>query len=136
MTAIQAYILAKKIAEEAASGISGITYENDQLIFQLTNGNSVQVSVPMPKDGVSVTSLKIEEDHLYCVLSDESEIDAGVITPGGGVVQSSTFTALPQPGDTKNIYITTDNDNVYYWTGESYKQLTSSSTGTIQWKTF
>ena len=38
MTAIQAYVLAKKVAESAATGIANITFKDNTLIFDLQDG--------------------------------------------------------------------------------------------------
>ena len=51
MTAIQAYVLAKKIAESAASGIANIAYADEVLTFTLQDGQQLTVDVPLPKDG-------------------------------------------------------------------------------------
>ena len=137
MNAIQAYILAKKLAEESASGISSIAYEDGKLVFQLTSGDPLEVPVPMPKDGISVESIEIREGHLWCTLSDKSEIDAGEVAGGeGGLVQVATYSELLSPGSKTDLYITTDTNDVYYWNGEKYQQILSSPSGTTEWTTF
>ena len=78
----------------------------------------------MPKDGVSIKEVKIEKGHLMCTLSDDTTIDAGEVTGGsddGGVVLSNSFDELPPTGNEINLYITTDNNNAYYWNGEGYQ---------------
>lgn len=85
MTALQAYVLAKKIAESAATGISSITADQNILTFTLKDGQQINMEVPLPKDGVSVVSLDITSDnHLECKMSDNTIIDAGVLPSGGG----------------------------------------------------
>ncbi len=53
MTAIEAYILAKKIALGAVSGIAGITLNGNQIVFKFNDGSSASMAIPLPKDGVT-----------------------------------------------------------------------------------
>ena len=71
MTAIQAYVLAN------------ITFKDNTLIFDLQDGQQLTMDVPLPKDGVSITKVKIDDArHLVCEMSDSTIIDAGEL-PGG-----------------------------------------------------
>ncbi len=53
MTALQAYVLAKKVALGAVSGIQNITLQDNQIIFQLNDGTQVSMTIPLPEDGVT-----------------------------------------------------------------------------------
>lgn len=80
------------------------------------------------KDGISVVSLKINnENHLICKLSDGSSIDAGLIPAGlgGGLIQVSTFDDLESPGRSDTLYLTLDDETLYYWKDE-YKPISSA----------
>lgn len=136
MTAIQAYILAKKFAQSAVSGVTNVTFDGDQLVFELADGTSFNVSVPIPEDGVSITDVKIQEGHLICTMSDKTTIDAGEISgsSGSNIIQVSSYDKLPPQGNTDNLYITTDSDNCYYYNGTDYVSLASTS-GDIEWQT-
>ena len=82
---IVTYALCKKLISGVASGVSG--YEVDGLTLKITttDGQILEMTFPEPKDGVSVKDIKIDENnHLICVMSDGSEIDAGLIENGGG----------------------------------------------------
>ena len=76
---IVTYALCKKIAQGAVSGISNLEVNGTDLIITQNNGTQTTMTFPTPADGISVTSLKIENKHLICTLSDGSTIDAGEI---------------------------------------------------------
>lgn len=73
--------------------------------------------VPLPKDGVSITGVEINEaKHLICTMSDGSEIDAGKVGGlGGGLVQKPNFASLTYPGEPNTLYMTLDTESIYYW---------------------
>lgn len=53
MTGTLAYILAKRVALGAVSGIKNITVDGNKIIFNLNNGTQATMIVPTPKDGVT-----------------------------------------------------------------------------------
>lgn len=53
MTGTLAYILAKRIALGAISGIKNITIDGNKIIFNLNNGTQATMIVPNPKDGIT-----------------------------------------------------------------------------------
>ena len=74
------YALCKKLISSVAGGISG--YEIDGLTLKITtsDGQVLEMTFPEPKDGISINDVKINEsNHLICIMSDENEIDAGLI---------------------------------------------------------
>ena len=80
MTALQAYVLAKKIAESSASGISNITFSDNTLTFILKDGSQLNMEVPLPKDGISITKVEINNaGHLICTMSNGEINDAGLL---------------------------------------------------------
>ncbi len=149
MTGLVAYILAKRIALGAVSGIAGITLNGNQIVFEFNDGASASMAIPLPENGksayeiavdngfigteqewlnslkqASIQELKINENnHLVCVLSDGTILDAGELPSGGdGLKQVATFNSLPNPGLINVIYITLDTGILYYWDGE-YKKV-------------
>ena len=70
--------LANKFATEIAAGFSKVEVDGMNIIFTLNDGKTVTLTVPTPKDGVSVVGLEIDEDgSLLCTLSNGTVIDAG-----------------------------------------------------------
>lgn len=85
MTGTAAYILSKKIALGAVSGIKDISFSGTNLIFQFNDGSSTSLNVPLPKDGISIIKVEIDNNrHLICTMSDGSIIDSGEL-PGNGI---------------------------------------------------
>lgn len=66
--------MAKKYANSLKSGISSAKAEKGKLLLTLENGQTVEVELPV---GVSVTNLKIIDNHLKCELSNGEVVDAG-----------------------------------------------------------
>lgn len=152
MTGLVAYILAKKIALGAVSGIQNLTFEGNQIIFHFNDGSTATMTVPLPKDGqdgkdgkdgkdgtngkdgkdgISIVDIKINDDkHLICTMSDDSVIDAGEIpddSSGGGVVRAAAKTDLPQPGEDDKLYLTLDTGTIYYWDTDEYHAVAGSA---------
>lgn len=62
-----------------ALGISSMRVQDTTVYFTIAQtGEEVSVTLPTPKDGVSIESVEIDENnHLICTMSDASTIDAG-----------------------------------------------------------
>ena len=70
--------LANKFAKQIAAGFSRVEVDGMNIIFTLNDGTKTTLTVPTPKDGVSVIGLEIDEDgSLLCTLSNGTVIDAG-----------------------------------------------------------
>lgn len=132
---VVAYALAKKIAIGAVSGIDNISFQGTDLVFDFKDGTSASLNVPLPSDGepgVSVTNLYIDEyNHLYCCLSDGTEIDAGEIEGGsGGTTNYNKLLNIPIEnieGDSSSPLVLEDLDyGMYNLTG--YFHYTSADT--------
>lgn len=148
MDGLVAYVLAKKIAMSAVSGISNISLNGTQLVFQFKDGTSASMSIPLPEDGkdgtdgkdgedgISVQTLSINEDgELICLLSNGSTINAGTV-PNPIVFVDSTDD-LPLQGQISILYVA--GTSIYIWTGSEYVELSSGGgggSGSIQWGTF
>ena len=75
--------LAKKHADQLAlGGYTNVTAVENQVRFTMHDGTVVTVTLPLPEDGVSVENLDIRNSHLFCMLSDGTEIDAGELPSG------------------------------------------------------
>lgn len=48
MTGLVAYILAKRIALGAVSGIANITLDDNRLVFEFNDGTSASMVIPLP----------------------------------------------------------------------------------------
>lgn len=135
MTGTVAYILARKIALGAVSGIKNLSFSGNTIIFNFNDGTSASMVVPLPKDGkdgVSVTNVEINDaKHLICTMSDSSTIDAGEIPggTGGGLIQVKNKAALPTAGVDNTLYLTKDDDILYYWDDKDklYRPVTGGS---------
>lgn len=94
--------------------------------------------VPLPKDGVdgkdglSITNVQIDDNkHLICTLSDNSTIDAGELPggTGGGLIQVNNKRFLPPVGAEDTLYLTKDDDVLYYWSEQDklYRPVTGGA---------
>lgn len=75
------YALCKKIAASAVSGIADMIVDGTTLTIITNDGNSIDIHFPTPADGVSIVDVKLDQEsrHLFCKMSDHTEIDAGYI---------------------------------------------------------
>lgn len=141
MTGTLAYILAKKKITSALSGISNITLNGNQIVFQLKDGTQLSMYIPIPADGISITKVEINtQNHLICTLSDGSTLDAGEIPggKGGGLETATNLAALPKPGDENTLYLTLNDETLYYWNTKlnKYSPISGgSSANGIEFKT-
>ena len=62
-----------------ALGISSMRVQDTTVYFTIAQtGEEVSVTLPTPKDGISIESVEIDENnHLICTMSDASTVDAG-----------------------------------------------------------
>lgn len=76
-----AYALSKNYTNLVAVGISSATVDNVNKTITFTlvaDGSQHTIQFDQPDDGVSVVDLTVNADnHLICIMSDNSEIDAG-----------------------------------------------------------
>lgn len=71
---------AKNYANKVAAGITAARVEGNSIILTLVDGTEAKCSLPVPKDGISVVDLSIDNDgSLLCHMSDGSTIDAGKV---------------------------------------------------------
>lgn len=77
---VTTYALLKKKMKSITSGISKIEIQGNTLIFTLNNGQIEKINVPVPKDGLSITGVNINNNnHLICTYSNGDTEDAGLI---------------------------------------------------------
>jgi len=77
---IISYVLSKRIAEGAVSGVSGMSVDGQTLNIELNDGTHLEMEFPTPEDGVSITDVSVDSSkHLICTMSDGTSIDAGEV---------------------------------------------------------
>lgn len=85
--------------------------------------------------GLSITNVEIDKNnHLICTLSDKTTIDAGEIAGGNGngnIIQVEDFSKLPPQGDGNSLYITLDDNTLYYWNNK-YEEISSGTNADFQ----
>ena len=100
---ITSYVLSKKIAASAVSGVNSMSVDGTNLNIVTNNGDTLTMSFPTPKDGVSVVDIDINENsELVFIMSDGTEIVSGKIE----VIKGDT----PEKG-------------VDYWTEEDQEEI-------------
>lgn len=98
------YALLNKKIKSAITGIASCQVIGTNLIFNFTDGTSQTMAFPSPKDGVSITDVSINEvNHLIITLSDNKNIDAGLIPTVKGD-NGFTPTIAENPDNTNDIY--------------------------------
>lgn len=98
------YALLNKKIKSAITGIASCQVVGTNLIFNFTDGTSQTMAFPSPKDGVSITDVSINEvNHLIITLSDNKNIDAGLIPTVKGD-NGFTPTIIENPDNTNDIY--------------------------------
>lgn len=101
----------KKYTNLVALGLSNVSVNGTTITFTLNNGETASVTLPIPKDGVSITDIGVNTNkELIVTLSDGNTINAGTIPAIKGDKGEDGYT--PQKG--------TD-----YWTTEDIAEIQS-----------
>jgi len=93
------YVLSKKIASGAVSGVAGMSVDGQTLNIECNDGTHLEMEFPTPADGASIVDVEITaQRHLICTLSNGDTIDAGEVPTVQGyspqiTVKKSTDTA-------------------------------------------
>lgn len=93
------YVLSKRIAEGAVSGVAGMSVDGQTLNIECTDGTHLEMEFPTPADGASIVDVEVTaQRHLICTLSNGNTIDAGEVPTVQGyspqiTVKKSTDTA-------------------------------------------
>lgn len=93
------YVLSKRIAEGAVSGVAGMSVDGQTLNIECNDGTHLEMEFPTPADGASIVDVEITaQRHLICTLSNGDTIDAGEVPTVQGyspqiTVKKSTDTA-------------------------------------------
>lgn len=100
-----AYALSKNYTNLVALGISSMRVQDTTVYFTIAQtGEEVSVTLPTPKDGVSIESVEIDENnHLICTMSDASTIDAGEL-PSYEPVLTEALSPNVSMGSVKSSY--------------------------------
>ncbi|MFP3591825.1 hypothetical protein [Chryseobacterium sp. SIMBA_038] len=81
---------------------------------------------------------KISSDKIDIDLSQKADLVNGKVPAAqlpsyvDDVLEFNSLSALPAQGEAGKIYITTDNDKLYRWTGTRYVDITQGDVGTLQ----
>lgn len=74
------YALCKKIAAHALSGIQSMSINGQTLIINTKDSGVLTMTLPTPKDGISVTDIDVNADNqIVFTMSDGSEFISGKI---------------------------------------------------------
>ena len=77
---IISYVLSKKIAEHAVSGVQSMSVSGQTLTINTKDSGILTMTFPTPKDGVSVTNIDVNANNqIVFTMSDGSEIISGKI---------------------------------------------------------
>ena len=118
--------MAKNYTNRVASGFSSVSVDGNTIHFTLNDGQQVSMTVPTPKDGVSITNAAInEQGHLICTLSNGEQIDAGFVSAGEGV--SASINGISLAGDLSTVELGIIND-------ETISDLSTYSSKLLQQK--
>lgn len=96
---IISYVLSKRIAEGAVSGVREMSVDGQTLNIECNDGTHLEMNFPTPADGASIVDVEITaQRHLICTLSNGDTIDAGEVPTVQGyspqiTVKKSTDTA-------------------------------------------
>lgn len=72
--------IAKAYTDLSQLGLTSISVNGLDIILEKSDGSTAVVSVPEPEDGVSVSSMSIDDNgHLICTMSDGTINDAGEV---------------------------------------------------------
>lgn len=100
---------AKKHADLLAMGLTSVSVNNTNKSITFTlaaDGSQHTIYFDQPSDGVSIIGVEIKNGHLICLMSDGSEIDAGVLpsgSGGGSVPKPLTYDYMPEGYPSKSI---------------------------------
>lgn len=101
------YALSKKKITSVATGISEFEIDGTTLKATTNDGQEFEVDFPVPKDGVSVINVRVDErNHIVTTLSDSTEIDSGLVNTVKGDTGDDGFSpSITVEKDTEDEYI-------------------------------
>ena len=119
------YVLSKRIAEGAVSGVAGMSVDGQTLNIECNDGTHLEMEFPTPEDGASITDVEIVSNgHLICTLSNGETIDAGKVP--------DVLTTIESVSDIDDVELDTLTDGqVLSWDATSDKWINKDTGGTI-----
>lgn len=119
------YVLSKRIAEGAVSGVAGMSVDGQTLNIECNDGTHLEMEFPTPEDGASITDVEIVSNgHLICTLSNGDTIDAGKVP--------DVLTTIESVSDIDDVELDTLTDGqVLSWDDTSGKWINKDTGGTI-----
>lgn len=119
------YVLSKRIAEGAVSGVAGMSVDGQTLNIECNDGTHLEMDFPTPADGASITDVEIVSNgHLICTLSNGDTIDAGKVP--------DVLTTIESVSDIDDVALGTLTDGqVLSWDATSNKWINKDTGGTV-----
>lgn len=119
------YVLSKRIAEGAVSGVAGMSVDGQTLNIECNDGTHLEMEFPTPADGASITDVEIVSNgHLICTLSNGDTIDAGKVP--------DVLTTIESVSDIDDVALGTLTDGqVLSWDATSNKWINKDTGGTV-----
>lgn len=119
------YVLSKRIAEGAVSGVAGMSVDGQTLNIECNDGTHLEMVFPTPADGASITDVEIVSNgHLICTLSNGDTIDAGKVP--------DVLTTIESVSDIDDVALGTLTDGqVLSWDATSGKWINKDTGGTV-----
>ena len=119
------YVLSKRIAEGAVSGVAEMSVDGQTLNIECNDGTHLEMEFPTPEDGASITDVEIVSNgHLICTLSNGETIDAGKVP--------DVLTTIESVSDIDDVELDTLTDGqVLSWDATSDKWINKDTGGTI-----
>ncbi len=78
MTVLQAYALLNQKIKSAVTGISSVAAQRNDIHFTAADGAVFAVTLPIPKDGVSVSDITVNDSNeIVFTMSDGSVMNSG-----------------------------------------------------------
>ena len=97
MTSTQVFAILNKRLKLVQLGIDRLEVDGTILIFHLKDGSTLRMQFPDPLGIYNIEIRQIDkEPHLICIMTDGSEIDAGVFPRGGG---NCVYVGVTEPVD-------------------------------------
>ena len=140
---------AKKHADLLAMGLTSVSVDNTNKSITFTlaaDGSQRTIYFDQPSDGISIVGIEIKNGHLICLMSDGSEIDAGVLPSGGSggsVPKPLTYDYMPEGYPSKAVQTVTlleeqevafsDIGGIYAAESPVQFELTEGETYTVVW---
>lgn len=77
---VETYVLLNRKIKGLSSGIKSASVQGTSIEFTMNDNTVQKITFPTPSDGISIKNVSIDtSNHLLCVLTDDTIVDAGEI---------------------------------------------------------